>query len=87
MESGGVDCEEGDLVDFGSEESELGVGGGEREASVAGGQLVRLVLVVEEGVSGRECDPKTEPVPPLNLGVRAWLVHIVRVGRFHNHHH
>ncbi len=51
-EGRGVDGEEGDVIDFGSEECELGlgVGGRQREAAVTRRELVRLVLVVIEGV-------------------------------------
>lgn len=49
-EGRGVDGEEGDVIDFGSEECELGVEGRQREAAVTRRELVRLVLVVIEGV-------------------------------------
>lgn len=74
---GGVDGEERDLVDLGAEESDLGVGRGEREPPVAGGELDGGVD--KEGGSGRERDRETEPVGFLDRRVRARRVDWVRV--------
>ncbi|RZS16876.1 hypothetical protein BHM03_00048941 [Ensete ventricosum] len=53
---GGVDGEEGDLVDLGAEDGELSAAGGEGEAAVARGQL--QALVEEERVPAGEGDPE-----------------------------
>lgn len=89
-EAGGVDGEEGDVIDFGSENSELGVEGGEREAAVTGRELMRLVLVVIEWVLGWECYSKCEPIGSLDLGVTTRLVQPICVGCIkclHHHQH
>ena len=89
-EAGGVDGEEGDAIDFGSENSELGVEGGEREAAVTGRELMRLVLVVIEWVLGWECYSKCEPIGSLDLGVTTRLVQpicVVCIKCLHHHHH
>ena len=88
-EAGGVDGEEGDAIDFGSENSELGVEGGEREAAVTGRELMRLVLVVIEWVLGWECYSKCEPIGSLDLGVTTRLVQpicVVCIKCLHHHH-
>lgn len=74
---GGVDGEEGDLVDLGAEDGEL-PGGSEVEAAVAGGELC---VAGEEGVVSREDHPEGEAVPALDPCVAAGLVDAVRVPR------
>jgi hypothetical protein len=73
--SGGVDGEEGDLVDLGAEDGELG-GGGEVEAAVAGRELGGAG---EEGAAAGEGEPEGEAVPALDPRVRARVVHRVVV--------
>lgn len=75
---GGVDGEEGDLVDLGAEDGEL-AGGGEAEAAVAGGELHGSAGV--EGAEAGEGDPEAEPVPALDPRVAAGVVHPVLVPR------
>jgi len=74
---GGVDGEQGDLVDLGAEEGEL-PGGSEVEAAVAGGELC---VAGEEGVVSREDHPEGEAIPALDPCVAARLVDAVRVRR------
>lgn len=85
-ETRSVDSEEGDLIDFGAEQGELGVGGGrERETTVAGRKLVGLI--VEEGIPGTESNAESETIGSLNLGIGARLVDAVGVSAVKNLHH
>lgn len=72
VEIRGVDGEEGELVDFGSEERELRVEGSKGESDIARGEL--MGMVEEEGVFGGESDPECEAVESLNLSIGAGLV-------------
>lgn len=81
-EGGGVDGEEGDLVDLGPENGDLVAGGGEREPAVAGRELPAAVVV--EGGPRSERYGEAEPVRSLHGGVRARRVHIVRVARLNS---
>lgn len=78
-EGGGVDGEEGDLVDLGPENGDLRTGGGESEPAIAGREL--LGGVVEEVGPRSERYGEAEPVRSLHGGVRARRVHAVRVVR------
>ena len=72
---GRVDGEEGDLVDLGAEDGELG-GGAEVEAAVAGGEPGGPG---EEGAAAGEGEPEGEAVPALDPRVAARVVHPVGV--------
>lgn len=72
---GGVDGEEGDLVDLGAEEGELRELG---EAAVAGGELGGAGV---EGAVGGEGEAEGEAVPALDLRVGARVVDAVGVPR------
>ena len=79
-ETGGVDGEKRDLINFGTKECKLWVRGRQREAAVTRRKLEGLVLVVEEWILGTESNAKSETIRSLNLGVSTRLVHLVGVG-------
>lgn len=80
IERRSIDSEERDLVNFGSEDSDLRVGGEERESTVAGRQLKGIV--VDETCALSESDAEGESIVDLNRLVRARRVHVVGVAGF-----
>lgn len=76
---GGIDGEEGDLVNLRPEDRDLRVFRGERESAITGGEQS---VVVGELITGRERNSKGKAVRFLDRGVGAGREDTVIVGRF-----